>query len=54
MVFDRKGIWQTTVSTPASLEITDIGADYVLGIVRDELDVQQVRVYRIRGRESRE
>jgi len=53
-VFDRNGAWQGAVSTPASLEITDIGEDYVLGLARDELDVQQVRLYRIRGREIRD
>lgn len=53
-VFDRNGAWQGTVSTPASLEITDIGEDYILGLSRDELDVQQVRLYRIRGREIRD
>ncbi len=53
-VFDRSGVWQGVVSTPASLEITDIGGDYILGLSRDELDVQQVRLYRIRGRETGE
>ncbi len=53
LVFDRNGVLQGVVSTPASLEITDIGGDYILGLSRDELDVQQVRLYRIRGREAR-
>lgn len=52
-VFDRTGVWQGVVSTPASLEITDVGEDYILGLARDELDAQQVRLYRIRGRAAR-
>lgn len=46
------GVLSVLVSVPAGLEITDIGRDYILGIVRDDLDVEQVRLYRIRGRES--
>lgn len=46
-VFDRQGRWLGRVSTPASLKIYRIGADWILGGTRDELDVEQVVLYRI-------
>lgn len=33
--------------TPASLEVTQIGADFLIGIYTDELDVDSVRMYSI-------
>lgn len=36
-----------TTELTGGLTITDIGADYVLGIIRDELDVEQVVMYRL-------
>jgi len=47
LVFDPGGIWLGTVSVPGSLRITDIGRDYVLGVYRDDLDVQSVRLYKL-------
>jgi len=46
-VFDRMGRLLGKVVTPMGLDVTDIGSDYVLGIYRDEYDVQAVRKYRI-------
>jgi len=46
-VFDRMGRLLGEVVTPMGLDVTDIGSDYVLGIYRDEYDVQAVRKYRI-------
>lgn len=44
-VFDPEGRWLGVVETPAGLEIQEIGADYILGVWRDELDVEHVRLY---------
>jgi hypothetical protein len=35
------------VQTPAGLTVYQIGPDWILGRVRDELDVESVRVYRL-------
>jgi hypothetical protein len=44
-VFDSGGQWLSTVVFPPRFEPFDIGADYVLGRWRDELDVDYVRLY---------
>ena len=44
-VFDSAGRWMTTLTTPVALEIHDIGEDYILGVWRDEMDVEYVRMY---------
>ena len=44
-VFDERGGWIAAVQMPARFRPTDIGRDWVLGIARDELDVEQVRLY---------
>ncbi len=44
-VFDPEGRWLGTVMMPEHFEPMDIGEDLVLGVVTDDLDVQQVRVY---------
>lgn len=41
-VFDGRGAWLGEVSTPPGLSIFEIGADYVLGLRRDQLGVQFV------------
>ncbi len=46
-VFDADGRFLGTVATPAGGTLTDVGADYVLGVWRDELDVERVRLYRL-------
>lgn len=50
-VFDPDGVWLGTVPLPPGLEPYEIGEDYVLGGVRDEFDVERVRLYRIDKRE---
>ena len=35
------------IELPAGLEVYQIGTDFVLGKVRDELDVDYVHLYRI-------
>jgi hypothetical protein len=44
-VFDRTGVWLGTVVLPAGVEVYEIGDDYVLGKVKDELEVEHVVVY---------
>ncbi len=46
-VFDPEGRWLGNVETPPNGRVWDIGDDYVLGVWQDELDVQQVRMYRL-------
>jgi len=44
-VFDPTGRMLGTVVFPLALHLTEIGGDYVLGVVRDELGVERVRLY---------
>jgi len=44
-VFDPDGRWLGVVETPATFAVHEIGDDYVLGVYRDELDVEYVRKY---------
>lgn len=46
-VFDPEGRWLGTVSTPPDLEIRLIGSDYVLGVWKDTLGVEYVRLHRL-------
>ncbi len=46
-VFGPDGQWATTVTLPEGVVINDIGEDYVLGVWKDEMDVQYVRMYRL-------
>ncbi len=45
VVFDPEGRAQGTVETPPRLDVHFIGEDFILGVVRDELNVQFVREY---------
>ena len=44
-VFRPDGVYLGTVKLPRDLRVTEIGADYVLGLVRDDLDVEYVHMY---------
>lgn len=44
-VFRPDGVYLGTVKLPHDLRITEIGPDYILGVVRDEMDVQYVWMY---------
>jgi hypothetical protein len=44
-IFDPSGIFLTSLLTPSGLEVHDIGADYILGVWKDELEVEYVRMY---------
>lgn len=46
-VFDKQGRWLGNVTMPARFNPMDIGKDYVLGLWRDEDDVEHVRMYRL-------
>jgi hypothetical protein len=44
-VFSLEGVLLGEVEVPRELQVTEIGADYVLGIARDELGVERVRLH---------
>ena len=52
-VFDPDGRWLGRVGTPGRFEVFEIGTDYVLGVQRDELDVEYVRMYGLTREPSR-
>jgi hypothetical protein len=47
IVFAPDGHMLGTITTPSGLNVLDIGRDYVLGVARDALDVEHVRLYLI-------
>jgi hypothetical protein len=44
-VFDPAGRMLGVVETPVDGRVTEIGDDYIIGVWKDELDVEHVRVY---------
>ncbi len=46
-IFDEAGVWQGRIVMPPRFRVSDIGADYVLGIWRDDDDVQFIRMYKL-------
>jgi hypothetical protein len=44
-VFDTAGRYLGIVTGPEGFRLTDVGSDYVLGIVQDELEVERLRRY---------
>ena len=44
-VFDPEGRIEGLVETPVGLEVFEIGEDYVLGLVEDELEVEYVQLW---------
>jgi len=44
-VFDPRGRWQGTLTFPADLRVMEIGSEYLLGVYRDDLDVEYMRMY---------
>ena len=44
-VYDREGRIAARIRLPAALRVHHIGEDFVLGIERDDLDVEHVRLY---------
>ena len=47
-VFDPSGRLLGSIALPGTLRITEIGRDYVLGVWKDESDLEHVRLYRVR------
>lgn len=48
LVIDPDGPVLGAVDLPSGLRPTDIGEDWVLGVVRDEFDVERLRLHRLR------
>ncbi|MFV1989075.1 MAG: hypothetical protein ACC682_17520, partial [Gemmatimonadota bacterium] len=46
-VLDPSGVWLGTIATPAGLRVWQIGPDFVLGKLTDDLGVERVVVYRL-------
>lgn len=44
-VFDREGAWIAIAELPARFKPFHIGGDFVLGVIRDELEVERVELY---------
>jgi hypothetical protein len=49
-VFDAQGVMLGEVETPARFRVYQIGSDFVLGRSTDELDVERVQLYKLKGR----
>jgi hypothetical protein len=49
LVFESGGEVLGTVTTPASLQVFEIGEDYILGVERDEDDAEGVVMYRFKA-----
>lgn len=47
LVLDPEGGWRADALLPGGLQVTRITGDRVVGVFRDELDVESVRVFRI-------
>lgn len=47
LVFESNGRAHGSISTPVGLDIHQIGRDFILGVWKDELDVEHVRKYRL-------
>lgn len=47
LVFGREGVLLRRVRMPATLNVLEIGDDYVLGVHTDELDVEYVQLWRL-------
>jgi hypothetical protein len=52
-VLSPAGSWLGDLETPTGLRITEIGADYLLGVWRNEMDVEFVRLYSLDHRAER-
>jgi hypothetical protein len=46
-VFGADGEWLGAVFTPERFAVMEIGADYVLGVFRDEMDVEHMQLLRL-------
>ncbi len=46
-VFDAEGIWLGVVRGPDGFRVTDIGSDYLLGLWKDDLEVEHALLYEL-------
>jgi hypothetical protein len=46
-VFDAEGRQLGTLALPPRFRLTDAGPNYLVGIAKDDMDVEQVQVYRL-------
>jgi hypothetical protein len=46
-VFDAEGRQLGTLAMPPRFRLTDAGPDYVLGVGRDDMDVEKVQLFRL-------
>jgi len=46
-VFDPRGVWLGPVTVPAGVRISEVGEDYMLGTVGDDLGILRVHAYRL-------
>jgi hypothetical protein len=49
-VFDDEGLFAARAQVPAGLRVLDIGGNYILGVVKDEMGVERLRVYALERR----
>ena len=49
-VFDSDGRWLEVVLLPPGLQVFEIGYDFILGLRKDEFDVEYVELYELRER----
>ena len=47
-VLDFSGRWLCTVDLPERFTPVEIGTDYIAGVARDQDEIEQVRIYRLR------
>jgi hypothetical protein len=47
IVLDHQGQTVARVQTPPGVMVLEIGSDYIVGLSRDELDVESVSLYRL-------
>ena len=46
-VFDPDGRWLGEPPVPTDIDVKEVGSDYLLGVRRDDLDVESVVMYRL-------
>jgi hypothetical protein len=46
-VFDARGVWLGSIALPPLFTVQEIGDNYMLGVLRDKFDVEQVVVYEL-------
>lgn len=47
-VFSSEGVWVGTITVPARFRLTSVGADRVVGVAKDDFDVERIEVWGLR------